>query len=87
MKLERDALTFAHAERLFAGLDALAGADCVELSAVTQVDSAGLAVLLALARRKGGKLTVVDAPEQLHSLVSFFGVDDILNVETRQRGA
>lgn len=87
VKLERDALTFAHAERLFAGLDALAGADRIELSAVTHVDSAGLALLLAVARRKGGRLTVADAPAQLRSLVAFFGVDGILDVETRQRGA
>lgn len=86
MKLERDALTFAHAERLFTGLDTLAAADRIELSAITHVDSAGLALLLALARRKGGRLTVADAPAQLRSLVAFFGVDGILDVETRQGG-
>lgn len=87
MKLERDALTFAHVERWFSGLDTVADGDRIDLSAVTHVDSAGVALLLALARRRGGHLTLVDAPEQLRGLAAFFGVDGILNIETRQGGA
>jgi phospholipid transport system transporter-binding protein len=69
---------------LDAARDALAagqGAFEVDLSGVTRADSAGLALLLELARAaraQGRELRCTHAPEQLTRLAGFFGVTDVL---------
>jgi len=53
----------------------------LDLSGVTRVDSAGLALLLELARRareRGRELRCVRAPEQLRRLAEFFGISSLL---------
>jgi phospholipid transport system transporter-binding protein len=53
----------------------------VDLSGVTRADSAGLALLLELARAaraQGRELRCTHAPEQLTRLAGFFGVTDVL---------
>ncbi|WP_043114169.1 STAS domain-containing protein [Solimonas soli] len=78
-------LTFATAAEWFARAEALAARDTIDLSAVTQCDSAGVALLLELrraAQRKGRGLQFVNAPAQLRGLVAFFGLDAILGLGT-----
>jgi phospholipid transport system transporter-binding protein len=53
----------------------------VDLGGVTRADSAGLALLLELARdarAAGRELRCTRAPEQLRRLAGFFGVTDVL---------
>ena len=53
----------------------------LDLSGVTRVDSAGLALLLELSRtaRAGGReLKLSGAPEQLRRLAGFFGLSPLL---------
>ena len=53
----------------------------VDLSGVTRADSAGLALLLELAREAraaGRELRCTGVPEQLRRLAGFFGVTDVL---------
>lgn len=55
----------------------------VDLKGVTRSDSAGLALLLELAREAraaGRELRCSDAPEQLRRLAGFFGVSEILGL-------
>ena len=57
------------------------GLQVLDLSAVTQVDSAALALLLAWlrsAREAGRSLSIVGAPPALQSLASLYDVDSIL---------
>jgi len=53
----------------------------LDLSGVTRVDSAGLALLLELARAaraQGRELRCTHAPEQLRRLAEFFGLSPLL---------
>jgi phospholipid transport system transporter-binding protein len=53
----------------------------VNLGGVTRADSAGLALLLELAREAraaGRELRCTGVPEQLRRLAGFFGVTDVL---------
>lgn len=53
----------------------------LDLSGVTRVDSAGLALLLELARiarGRGRELRCAHAPEQLQRLAEFFGLSPLL---------
>jgi phospholipid transport system transporter-binding protein len=53
----------------------------LDLSGVTRVDSAGLALLLELARHardRGRELRCTRAPEQLRRLAEFFGISGLL---------
>jgi phospholipid transport system transporter-binding protein len=57
------------------------GAFEVDLGGVTRADSAGLALLLELARdarAAGRELRCTRVPEQLKRLAGFFGVTDVL---------
>ncbi len=57
------------------------GAFEVDLGGVTRADSAGLALLLELARdarAAGRELRCTRVPEQLRRLAGFFGVTDVL---------
>ena len=77
-------LTFASAAQALEGARGeVAGQGPLELdlSGVTRVDSAGLALLLELARaaRKAGRdLRCTRAPEQLRRLAEFFGLTQVL---------
>lgn len=53
----------------------------LDLRGVTRVDSAGLALLLELARgakAAGRELRLTHAPEQLRRLADFFGLSELL---------
>ena len=67
-----------------AGLHAIAaGADSIDLSALTTVDSSAVAVLLAWVRAAQAAkrdLTLIGAPANLLSLISLYGFDDILSL-------
>jgi len=55
----------------------------LDLTGVTQADSAGLAVLLALAgdaRKRGGVLRIVNAPANLRALAQLAEVDRLLGL-------
>jgi phospholipid transport system transporter-binding protein len=70
------------AEMVEEGCDQMAEADqVVDLSGVTQVDSAALALLLSwvrAAKGAGHKLSIDHAPPALVSLASLYDVDTIL---------
>lgn len=83
MKLDADALSFERAARGYARADELIADGHIDLSAVTQVDSAGIALLLEMARRarrRGAALEFVQAPPQLRGLLAFFGVGELLGI-------
>lgn len=67
-----------------AGREQVAGGDqVVDLSGVTQVDSAALALLLSwrrAARAAGRQLSIDHAPAALVSLASLYDVDSILSL-------
>ncbi|WIM06965.1 MAG: STAS domain-containing protein [Candidatus Nitricoxidivorans perseverans] len=58
-----------------------AGASVVDLSQVTEVDSASLAILfdwLRMARERGSDLSIDYPPESVRSLAQLYGVADLL---------
>jgi phospholipid transport system transporter-binding protein len=67
---------------LQAGVQAMQGADAeFDLAAVTEVDSAGLAVLFGwqrLAQTQGKSLRITNLPRNLTSLAEVYGVSDLL---------
>lgn len=74
---------FAEVGSLLGDLDQLCMSDSLDLSAITQVDSAGLSLLLELtrrARRQGRELKLTNAPAQLRDLARFFKLDDALKL-------
>lgn len=76
-------LGFAEVGGHLAKLDALCAAGTVDLSAVTQVDSAGLSLLLELrrrAQRQGKELQLTNAPAQLLELARFFKLETALKL-------
>jgi phospholipid transport system transporter-binding protein len=63
---------------------AAAGDLVVDLSAVTEVDSAALALLfdwLRISRAAGWRMTVRSMPATLASLADLYGVDELLSGE------
>ena len=77
-------ICFAGVQRLLRRADELAAAGTLDLSRVTRVDSAGLALLLELNRRchaRGGKMILRGADQRLRRFARFFGLDGILNFE------
>jgi phospholipid transport system transporter-binding protein len=57
----------------------------VDLAGVTRADSAALALLLELsrqARKAGRELKCLNAPEQLRRLAGFFGVTEVLALQS-----
>lgn len=58
--------------------------DMVDLSQVTQSDSAGLALLIACiryAKKKNRELHFLNMPEQMHEIARVSSLDDILNLK------
>lgn len=77
------AMTLPAATALLAEGSALLGRDraVVDLAAVTDVDSSGLAVLFGwqrTARQQGRSLHIVNLPANLVSLAEVYGVTDLL---------
>ncbi len=80
-------LTLPNAEKaLAAGLHAIgAGETSFDLLAVTEIDSAAIAILLAwvrAAKQKGVTLTWYNPSPALHSLAKLYGVHAILNLKS-----
>lgn len=85
IQLAADALSFEKAAQWYARLDEMAATGQIDLAQVQQVDSAGTALLLELARRvrrKGGKLVISNPPQQLQDLLKFFGISQLLGMGT-----
>ena len=64
--------------------DRLIGDGVVDLSGITQADSAGVAFLLELSRRaaaQGRKLRFIGAPLQLLELSRFFELEEALDLK------
>ena len=77
-------LNFARVPQLLAQAQALGIGGVLDLSGVSNADSAGLALLLELSRRskaKGLHLSIRGANEQIVQLARFFGLDQILHFE------
>lgn len=77
------ALTFANASRVFAAAVAmpLPATGEIDLSGVVAVDSAAVAVLLALKRRaaeEGKPLAFTHVPAALSALADLYSVEDVL---------
>lgn len=52
--------------------------DVLDLSAVDAVDSAAVALLLDIRRRRGRPLQLTGVPERLQQLIDCFGAEDLL---------
>lgn len=52
----------------------------IDLSQVTDVDSASLAILFDWCRTAPGKLTVLHLPEAMQSLAQLYGVADLIPI-------
>lgn len=77
-------LSFARVPALLARADALAAGPVLELGRVERADSAGLALLLEIARRAragGVELRLRGANPQVSGLARFFGLDKVLRFE------
>jgi len=80
-KLEGE-ITFSTVRSILDRSSGLAESRVLDLSAVTLVDSAGLALLLELTRRSrdgGGDLVIEGANPNIKKLASFFGLDEVLS--------
>ena len=70
------ALTFANAHQVWdVFAPSAAGSEAVDVSRVTQVDSAGLALISALARKAGTQCRVVGLTPKLATLASAYDVE------------
>ncbi len=81
IQVAADALSFEKAAQWYARLDEWTADGQIDLADVQQVDSAGAALLLELARRirrKGGRLAISNPPQQLQDLLKFFGISQLL---------
>ena len=82
------ALNFTNAKALLKeGLDAVAQGECeYDLGALTQVDSASVAVIVAWQRaavKMGKKISFINAPSGLINLADLYGVTALLNFVKR----
>ncbi|MAY25264.1 MAG: NTP-binding protein [Polycyclovorans sp.] len=78
-------LKFATVTALLEHADALA-AGPLDLGKVGATDSAGVAFLLALCRRaaaQGRQLPLLNAAPQVRTLLTFYGVDTMFELEAR----
>jgi len=77
-------LSFSSVPGLLQRADTLLDGGVLDLSRVSRVDSAGLALLLELSRRsqsRGTRLRIRGADPQILRLAGFFGLDNVLNFE------
>jgi phospholipid transport system transporter-binding protein len=86
MKLDTTSMTNDNAAALLAaGRAAIRGGDLAfDLAAVTQIDSAAVALLLAWQREAAaanGRIALSNVPPALTSLASLYGVDALLGCE------
>ena len=85
MQLEATSITNANAGELLAlGHAAIARGDVAfDLAAVSEVDSAAVALLLAWQRQaiaQGGRLALSNVPAGIASLARLYGVDTLLDL-------
>jgi phospholipid transport system transporter-binding protein len=85
MRLQATRMTTETAAALVeAGLAAIRSGDlAIDLADVTEVDSAGVAMLLAWQREahaRGGALSLSNLPPALASLARLYGVDGLLGI-------
>jgi phospholipid transport system transporter-binding protein len=72
------ALTFSNAREVWEALSPTAsGKATIDLSAVTQVDSAGLALISALKREAGAQCRVIGLTAKLATLASAYDVETL----------
>jgi phospholipid transport system transporter-binding protein len=91
MNIDATSVTNANAgDLLAAGSAAIAsGQFAFDLSAVREVDSAAVALLLAWQRQAitaGGRLLLAGVPADVVSLARLYGVDGLLGLEDRAGG-
>lgn len=72
------ALTQWTVPELLPRADELARAESLDLSEIGRADSAGVAFLLELRRRRGQPLRLTGTPPQLRQLIDFFAVAELL---------
>lgn len=85
MKLAADALSFEQALASWARIDEIVAAGQIDLADVIQVDSAGVSLLLEIARRaqrSGRRVVFINAPPQLRGLLDFFDVGRLIGLDT-----
>lgn len=81
-RMLRGALAFPTVVTILATLESEGIAE-IDLAEVSHIDSAGLSLLLELARRarrSGRVLTIHRAPPQVRELAAFFGVSQMLGL-------
>jgi len=72
-------LTFANAHEVWGVYAPTAeGKATIDVSRVTQVDSAGLAVITALKRKAGPECRVIGLTSKLATLASAYGIESLL---------
>jgi len=74
-------MTIACANNLISAGNTLIAAEAIitiDLSQVTDVDSASLAILFDWCRTAPGKLTILHLPEAMRSLAQLYGVTDLI---------
>ena len=70
------ALTFGNARASWADFAPnAAGAASIDVSGVTEIDSAGLALISALKRKAGAECRVVGVPPKFATLAAAYGVE------------
>jgi len=89
MKIEAASITNANAGELLAvGAAAIARGEFeFDLSAVAEVDTAAVALLLEWQRQAvagGGRLRLAGVPADIASLAELYGVDGLLDLEGRR---
>jgi len=86
VKIAATSITNANAgDLLAAGAAAIAGGDlAIDLSAVAEVDTAAVALLLEWQRQaqaRGARLELAAVPDDVASLARLYGVDGLLGIE------
>lgn len=77
-------LGFATVSQFLEHSESLLDGGVLDMSRVTQADSAGLALLLELTRRqraRGSELKLVGADPKIVRLAEFFGLEEVLRFE------
>jgi anti-sigma B factor antagonist len=80
----------AIAERVVAAIETASGAVSLDLSQVTDIDTAGLQILLMArkaARAQGGELALVDPSSRVQALLHLCRLDDMIAGRPRPEGS